>query len=387
MCPSHSEPYATLTADGLRDRRSVKWRHYPPDVLPVFVAELDAVLAEPVADALVAAVERSDTGYAHPGRLPEAFAGFAHRHWDWWPDPTQTLVVPDVMRGIAETLRLVTEPGAGVVVNTPAYPPFFSTIADVGRSVVTSPLARTAAGEWELDLDRLAADFAGGASVYLLCNPHNPTGLVLDRATLTAVAELGRRHGVRVIVDEVHAPLVYPPAEHVPYATAAGEDADDAIVYVSASKAFNLPGLKCALVIAGPRSMPVLSRMPLEARYGTSLFGVIANEAAYTAGDPWLTRLLADLDRNRRRLAELVAEHLPGVGSRVPDATFLAWLDCRDLGLGDDPAATFLDHGRVALNAGPAFGEEGKGWARLNFGCHGDVLSEAVRRMAAALSR
>lgn len=385
MCPTAGGPYTTLTASALHDRRSAKWQNHPPDVLPAFVAEMDVVLAEPVRAALLAAVDRSDVGYAHPGRLGEAFAGFAYRRWGWWPDPAHTLMMPDVMRAIGEVLRVVTEPGAGVVINTPVYPPFFYVINDVGRTVVASPLARTAAGEWALDLDRLEADFAAGAGAYLLCHPHNPTGLVLDRPTLAAIGELSRRYGVRVLADEIHAPLVHAPAEHVPYAVAA--DADDALVFVSASKAFNLPGLKCALIVAGPQGWSDVSRLPEEAVYGTGLLGVVASEAAFTDGDPWLRGLLADLDRNRRLLVDLVAEHLPGVGYQPPDATYLAWLDCRDVGLGDDPAEAFLEQGRVALTPGPKFGEDGKGWARLTFGCHGDTLAEAVRRMSEVLSR
>jgi cystathionine beta-lyase len=380
-------PLSVLSTEQLQERRSAKWRKYDRDVLPVWVAEMDTPLAEPIATALTAAVARGDTGYAHPGRLAEAFAGFAQRRFGWAADPTRMVLVADVMSGIGEVLKLVSEPGAGVVINTPVYPPFFSFIAAAGRRVVESPLARSHDG-YRLDLDRLGRDLARpDVSVCVLCNPHNPTGLVLRRDELAAVAELAGRHGVRLLVDEIHGPLTYPGVVHTPIATVPAEAADAAIAFVSASKAWNLAGLKAALAVAGgDAGWATLSALPFEASVGAGLLGVIAGEAAFAEGEAWLAALLDGLDANRRLLTELLARHLADVDYVPPDATYLAWLDLRRLGLGDDPAAALLEHGRVALASGPAFGDLGRGYARLNFATSPQRLGEALARMAAGVS-
>jgi cysteine-S-conjugate beta-lyase len=363
--------------DALRRRRSSKWVTHPPDVLPAFVAELDVELAPPVRDALVEAIELGDVGYTEPGGLFESFAAFAGRRLGWAPDPARMRLVPDVMAGIVEALRVLTAPGDGVVIATPAYPPFFEGIPEAGRRTVEVPLA-----DGELDLDGLDAAFAAGARAFLLCSPHNPGGRVLSRARLEEVAALAARHDVLMLADEIHAPLTLPGAVHAPFG-ALGDGRWVALA--SASKAFNLAGLKCAIAVAGSEAVARgLDRLPSEVRYRAGLLGVIASQAAFEHGDAWLDELLAALDANRRRLAELLAEHLPAIGYRPPDASFLAWLDCRGLGLGDDPAAAFLERGRVALEPGPRFGAEGRGFARLNFGTSEALLAEAVRRMGAA---
>src|SRR6266536_5282159 len=201
-----------ISLEALRRRQSAKWRAYPDDVLPAWVAEMDFALAAPVKQALLATVGLDDCGYAwRDPRLGEAFAGFAQRRWSWRVDPGRVGLVPDVMMGIAEVLGVLTEPGDGVVVNTPVYPPFFSTIAQVGRRVVEAPLARGQGG-FELDLDVVERALAACARAWLLCNPHNPTGRVLGRGELEAAVELAARHGAVVVADEIHAPLTLPGA-------------------------------------------------------------------------------------------------------------------------------------------------------------------------------
>jgi cystathionine beta-lyase len=364
--------------DLLRRRRSSKWVKHPPDVLPAFVAELDVSLATPVREALVEAIELGDVGYTEPAGLFEAYAAFARRRLGWSPDPARMRLVPDVMAGIVEALRVLTEPGDGVVINPPVYGPFFDGIPEAGRRIVEVPLT-----DGEFDLDALDAAFAAGARAFLISSPHNPTGRVFDRAQLEQVAALAARHDVLVLADEIHAPLTLPGAVHTSFA-ALGDSRS--VVLTSASKAFNLPGLKCAIAIAGSDAVHrELDRLPEEVHYRASLLGVIASQAALERGDGWLDELLAALDANRRRLTSLLAEHMPEIGYRPPDASFLAWLDCRALGLGDDPAAAFRERGRVALEPGPRFGAPGRGFARLNFGTSEELLGEAVKRMAAAI--
>jgi cystathionine beta-lyase len=361
----------------LRRRRSSKWVEHPPDVLPAFVAEMDVALAPPVHAALVEAIELGDLGYAEPGGVFESFAAFARRRLGWAPEPERMRLIPDVMAGIVEVLRVLTEPGDGVVITPPVYPPFFAGIPEAGRRVVEAPLA-----DGELDLDALDAAFTAGARAFLLCNPHNPTGRVLERARLEEVGALAARHDVLVLSDEIHAPLTLPGAVHTPFA-ALGDSRS--VVVTSASKAFNFPGLKCAIVVAGSAAVArELDRLPEELRYRAGLLGVIGSQAAFEQGDAWLDDLLAALDAKRRRLAALLDEHLPAIAYRPPEASFLAWLDCRALGLGDDPATAFLERGRVALVPGQEFGAPGRGFARLNIGTSDELLTEAVRRMAAA---
>lgn len=372
-----------LTIDDLRRRRSVKWTHHPADVLPLWVAEMDVPLAEPVKRAIVDAAELGDTGYACHDSYAPAMQEFAEARWGWAFDLTQTRLVPDVMRGVVEVLRLVTSPGDPVVINSPVYPPFYAFVSHDGRRVVESPLAP----DGRLDLAGLERTFAsltrdGGRAAYLLCSPHNPTGTVHTHEELSEVARLAREYGVRVVADEIHAPLVYSESAHTPYLSVAG--ADDAFALLSASKAWNLPGAKAALAVASGTAVADLDRMPEEVGHGATHLGVLSHVAALRDGIAWLDDLLTDLDSNRHLLADLLGEYLPRVRYRIPDGTYLAWLDCRSLGV-DDPGELFLERARVALLRGVDFGTGGDGYVRLNFATRPEILEEAVRRMAAAV--
>jgi cystathionine beta-lyase len=363
----------------LRRRTSMKWRTYPEDVLPVWVAEMDVPLAGPVARAVTGAVARGDTGYPAGTAYAEALAAFAGKRWGWQGLAVErTAVVPDVMLGIVEMIKLVSGPGEPVVVNCPVYPPFYQFIENMGRPVVEAPLT----AEGRLDLARLEAAFSR-SGVYLLCSPHNPTGTAHTAEELAAVARLARAHAVRVVVDEIHAPVVAAGTSFVPYLSVPG--AGDALCVLSASKAWNLAGLKAAVAVAGPESAADLARLPEEVSHGPSHVGVIAHTAALRDGGDWLDAVLAGLDDNRRLLEALLAEHLPAVRYAPAEATYLAWLDCRGLGLGDDPARVFLDRGRVALSSGTLFGSGGAGFARLNLATSPELITEAVRRMAGAV--
>ncbi|MET8615918.1 MalY/PatB family protein [Streptomyces misionensis] len=379
------DPLRALDPERLRRRTSMKWRTYPEDVLPLWVAEMDVPLAPPVVRALTDALALGDTGYPAGTAYAEALAGFAARRWGWDGIAVErTAIVPDVMLGVVEMLGLVTGPGDPVIVNPPVYPPFFTFVAHMDRRVVEAPLG----ADLRLDLAALEEAFvrataSGGRAAYLLCSPHNPTGTVHTVAELAAVAELAERHGVRVVADEIHAPLVAPGVTFVPYLSVPG--ADRGLSLMSASKGWNLPGLKAALALAGPGAAAELAGLPEEVGHGASHLGVIAHTAALREATGWLDALLTGIRDNRRLLADLLAEQLPGIRVHPAEATYLAWLDCRALGLGDDPAQVFLDRGRVALTAGPPFGTGGAGHARLNLATSPDILTEAVRRMAAAV--
>ncbi|MFK0111517.1 MalY/PatB family protein [Streptomyces sp. NPDC091217] len=381
--PDEPNPLRALTLDRLRCRTSMKWRTYPQDVLPVWVAEMDVPLAEPVIRAVTDALALGDTGYPAGTAYAEALAAFAAKRWGWdGLDVARTAIVPDVMLGVVEMLKLVTGPGDPVVVNSPVYPPFYQFVEHMDRRVVEAPLGVGA----RIDLDVLEDTFqglGGGPAAFLLCSPHNPTGTVHTVEELTAVTALAERYGVRVVADEIHAPLTAPGAGFVPYLSVPG--AERGLSLMSASKAWNLAGLKAALAIAGPGAAADLARMPEEVSHGPSHVGVIAHTAALTDGTAWLDALLTGLDENRRLLAALLDRHLPAVRYRPAEATYLAWLDCRALGLGDDPAGAFLERGRVAVNSGIPFGTGGAGHVRFNLAASPEVVTEAVRRMAAAL--
>jgi len=371
--------------DRLRKRQSFKWRAYPPDVLPSFVAEMDFDLAEPVAEAVRAALALGDTGYPHRGQLGEAFAAFAAKRLRWQVDPDAVFSIPDVMTGIAEMAQALTPPGSAIVINPPVYPPFFFRRGFTGRRIVEAPLRRDEGGRYDLDpeaLDRaLAAD---GVSAYLLCSPHNPTGRVWSREQLMTVANICQRRGVILLADEIHAPLVLPGAQHVSVLSLDHDMTQRSIVFTSASKGWNIAGLKCGVAVAGaPEYARVLTER-VEALLAGNI-GVLANVAAFTDGLPWLDALIGQLDRNRGVLADLLAERLAGVGYVPPEASFLAWLDCRALGLGANPAAEFLARGRVALGQGPDFGTQGTGFVRLNMGTSPELIGAAVDRMAASV--
>ncbi|UPL12286.1 MalY/PatB family protein [Microbacterium sufflavum] len=378
-----------LSLAELRERSSEKWREYPADVLPLFVAETDFPLAPAITAALHRAVERGDTGYiASKTPLAEAFAGFARRRYDWAVDPARTRSTADVSMGIVEILRRVTQPGERVVVTPPVYPPFYDLVEEAGAEVLRVPLRDTGTG-WELDLDGIRGAFDDGATAILLCNPHNPTGTVHDRDALAALAEIAAEYGAAVVSDEIHAPLAQPGTGFTPFLAASETAARVGYAVVSASKAFNLAGLKCALMVtADDDTSAVVRGLPVEVEWRTGQFGLLASVAAFAEeSDAWLDGLLDTLDQNRVLLEDLLARHLPGARYRIPDAGYLAWIDLSALGWGDNPARRILRDAKVALHFGPAFGTEGAGHVRLNFGTSPEILTEAVDRIAALVER
>ncbi|UNK72301.1 aminotransferase class I/II-fold pyridoxal phosphate-dependent enzyme [Microbacterium sp. H1-D42] len=374
-----------LTLAELRQRTSEKWREYPEEVLPLFVAETDFPLAPAITHALERAVRDGDTGYvASHTPLASAYAAFAERRFGWRPDPAGMRSTADVSMGIVEILRRVIAPGDGVIVNPPVYPPFFDLVDEAGGVPVRVPLRDTGEG-WQLDLDGIAAALQSGARAVLLCNPHNPTGTVHSAESLRALAELAAQYGATVVSDEIHAPLTQPDARFTPFLSAGTAAEQVGFAVVSASKAFNLAGLKCALMVgASAQAQHVLRDLPVEVEWRTGQFGMLAAVAAFAPeSDEWLDGLLLTLDANRRLLADLLAVHLPGTRYRMPAAGYLAWIDFSDLGWGENPSRRILRDAKVALHFGPAFGAEGAGHVRLNFGTSPEIITQAVARIAA----
>ena len=368
--------------DELRRRRSAKWQAFPPDVLPLTIAEMDFGLAPVIQDVLQTAIERSDTGYAHAlPELAEALAGFAGRRWNWEIDPGRVTATTDVSTGVVQLLRVITRPGDAVVLNPPVYPPFYEWLDEAQVRRVEVPLAGP-----RLDLAALEAAFSARPVAYLLCNPHNPTGRVHGPEELATLAELARHYSVLVVSDEIHAPLALPGTAFTPLLTVPGA-AEIAISVVSASKAWNLAGLKCAAIVTGsPVTTAITDRLPADTRWRVGHLGVLASVAAFTDGEPWLDRLLATLVHRRDHVGDLLGTYIPAISWEPPEATFLAWLDCARLGLGGRAQQIVLDRGRVALEPGARFGPDSADHVRLNFATSAGILQTAVRRMARALS-
>ena len=382
-----------LSDDQLRARGGVKWTMPPADVLPAWVAEADVAPAPVITAALHALVERGDFGYPPldvDTGVPQAFSEYALNQWGWSVDPARVILTGDVMAGVLLALTTLCEK-APVLVPTPAYPPFLDVVPLAGLPLVT--LSIDPDGPAELDLDRMAQALSDGARTVLLCNPHNPWGRAFTRSELEAVRDLATRYGARVISDEIHAPLVLPGATHVPYASLDGT-ADHATTVTSASKAWNLPGLKCAQLVAGNGTdSAALRALPLVANHGLATPGIAGTLAAYGDGQPWLDAWVQRLGDNRDLFARLVAERLPGVRMRRLEATYLAWLDVRALGFGGTdrdrpaqpgPVEVALRRGHVLVNDGRTFGPGGEGHVRVNLATSPERLERVIDALARA---
>jgi len=384
-------PFAQLDPALLRRQRtSIKWARYPEDVLPLFVAEMDFAVAPVIRQAIVERVEASDIGYLDgPGPLAPAFADFARDRWGWEIPAERIRIATDVATGVVESLRVARPNGGRLAIPTPTYPGFFEMLEEVPFEVVEIPLAETTAPDGpgaRLDLAAIEREFAGGIDAFLLCNPHNPHGLVHSADDLAELARLAAEHDVFVVSDEIHAPLTHRGVAFTPFAPLAARAGALAVTTTSASKGWNLAGAKCSVIVpADDRADEVLRGLPPETVTRVSILGLHANIAAFTRGRDWLDRAVEQTEANDRLLAELVARRLPGVRYTRPRAGYLAWLDFREAGLGGRPRERILAEARVALNDGADFGRGGAGHVRLNLACAPATLRAAIERIAAIL--
>ncbi len=372
----------------LRRQRGAKWSKYPTDVLPAWVADMDFPTAPPVRAVLQESIDLDDHGYASQTERDAVVDAFVDRMADrhgWRVEPTQVEVMTDVLQAVIAVIDRHTAPGDGVVMQTPIYPPFIEAVPETGRTRVDNPLLE---GEWALDTEGLGRVVDERTRVVLLSNPHNPTGRVFTRRELDSVADVAARCDLVVIADEIHADLVYEGNRHIPFATLNDDAAARTVTLTSATKAYNLGGLRTAVAVFGSDDLHERFRsIPRHLLGGYSTFGLRATNAAWRKGQPWLDAVMDTLDANRRLLGELLAERLPSIGYRIPEETYLAWLDCRQLDLPRPPAGFFLDEARVGLYDGAEFGPGGDGFVRLNFATAPGILDELVDRMAAAVAR
>ena len=356
---------------------------FEPDVLPLPIAESDFPLPVAVAEALHAAVDRSDTGY-HFGSddVAEAFAGFAGRHWNWAVDTSKVKVTTDVSVGIVESLRQVTTPGDRVIICPPVYPPFFDLPAEAGCALSRVSLLGDAATGWKINFAGIERELAAGTRAILWCSPHNPIGRVWSRAELSELAALVAKHEAWLISDEIHAPLTLGNENFVPYLDVSDAAREHGITVTSASKAFNLAGLKCAHMVAGSdRAWAPIAAMPYEVEWRAGLFGAIANVAAYRDSDEWLREVRERLAENTALLSELLERLVPEARYLPGTAGYLAWVDMSATSLGRRAAERLLTEAKLAVSGGKEFGAPDH--IRLNLACRPEILTEAVERIAA----
>lgn len=375
------------TPADLRQTETMKWNMFPEDHIGAFVAEMDLGTAPAIQKALHALVDQEAYGYM-PTRfsrdLSEACSRWQHDINHWEVPAEQIFPIVDVISALEHTITHFSSPGSPVIVPTPAYMPFLTIPPAMNREVVEVPMLRGERGRWELDLEGIGRAFNDGAELLILCNPQNPTGRVHDAEELRALAEVVDQHGARVFSDEIHSPLVYPGHTHIPYASLSKVTAGHTITATATSKAWNTPGLKCAqVIISNDVDLEKWTRVAGMSMYGASNFGVVGSTAAYDNGRQWLSGALEYLDRNRMLMAEILSQEIPSVKYDPPDGTYLAWLDFREIGLGDAPGQVLKEQARVVVSDGPAFGEIGRGWLRLNFAMPTPLLEEALRRMVA----
>jgi cysteine-S-conjugate beta-lyase len=381
-----AETVDLITIDELRHRRSVKWTQGGPGVIGAWVAEMDFGTAPAIEAALRDVIARADFGYLSDHAREEMAQACADWHRDsygWAVDAARVKPLPDVIKSLEAAITAFSRPGSPVIVPTPAYMPFLTVPPWLGREIIGVPMVASG-GRLVLDLDGIEAAFAAGGHLLVLCNPCNPVGRVYTRGELAAVAGVVHRNGGRVFADEIHAPLVYPGAAHIPYASISADAAGHSVTATGASKGWNLAGLKCAqLILTNDADAAGWAETGYMLRRGASTPGVRATIAAYRDGAAWLGDVLGYLDGSRLLLAKLLAEHLPAIGYQPPEGTYLAWLDCRDLGIDGSPAEFFLAKAGVMLTDGAACGAAGH--VRLNFATPRPILTEMIRRMAGAV--
>lgn len=374
---------------------SIKWTHYPPDIIPLWVADMDFQAPSAINEALARAVAHGVHGYEFPSRqLREIVATRMENLYRWKVQPEWVIATPGIIAGFNAAAWTICEPTTGILTQPPVYPPFLSLHKNISVTRRDAPLRAVKLAQkhiihYEIDFEQFKAAFKTDSpvSMFLLCNPHNPTGRAFSRAELLKMAEICLKHDTLIVSDEIHSELTLPPTRHIPIASLAPEIAAKSITLIAPSKTFNVPGLFTGFAIIPADSLRRKFRHETErlCMHVNSL-GLVAAEAAYSgACDAWLDSLRHYLAANRDLVSDFVCDNLPGVRVTQAEATYLAWLDFRSLNLETSPHKYLLEKAKVALNEGKDFGEQGEGFARLNFGCPRPVLEQALQQIKTAL--
>jgi len=371
---------------------SEKWRGFPADVLPLPVMEMDFPIAQPIRDVLIEMVNHSDLGYLGPvPELADGFAVFCAQRWGWEIDKSQVRIAADVGVGCVEVLRVFTKPGDRILINSPVYQNFYNWLNEVKLEKVDIPFINSGSqsddvNPWTLDLDEVEKAYASGIRVHLLCSPHNPLGRIYSRAELTRIADMAKKYGVIVISDEIHSPLVFKGHEFVPFLAISETAREVGITVTSASKGWNIAGLKSALIVSQNAAIDeVLALMPPAVKFRSSILGAFASAAAFKDGGMWLDSVLATLQENSVMVQDLLSAKLPSVKTHLPQSSYVAWLDLTSLNLGENPAQTLLERGKVAFNAGHMYGAQSSQFVRLNYATSPTILTEAIDRIVKSL--
>ena len=386
--PKNSALFDAVSVADMRRKSGAKWQRYGADVLGSWVADMDFQLAAPIHATLREQLEAHDYGYSlqfYERPLREIFSAWARRRFDWAVEPARVEGLVDIVQGIYLAIQLYSEPGDGVITLTPTYPPLWRSVEAMGRRLQPCTLLPGASG-YEIDFEHLRASIDARSKLLLLCNPHNPTGRVFTRAELGQVAELALQHDLVVLADEIHADLVFDTHRHIPFETLSPEVAARTVTMTSATKSFNLGGLRFAIAIFGAQALQDrFNTVPKGMIGGLNALGIRATEVAWQDCDDWLDALVSYLQSNRDFVCEQLAARLPEIELFKPEATYLAWLGCQQLPINQDPFNHFLQAAKVAFNSGPDFGPGGDGFVRLNYATSRNILTEIVERTVASV--
>lgn len=371
----------------LQARKSEKWRAFDPEILPMPFAVMDYELAEPIKQSLINLVENSDTGYLGKiPELPESLRTFALARWEWTIETDAVKISPDVGVGVIEICRLLIQPGEKILINTPVYYNFYNWIKELKCQVVDVPLKEEQL-HYALDLLEIEKQYKNGVKVHILCNPHNPVGSIYPKEDLLHLAELAEKYGVWILSDEIHAPLIYEGHNFHPFLSVSETARNVGFSFLSATKAFNIAGLKCAQIVAmSQRTKKIMNSLPVAIHSRASLFGAVASSIAYSQCIPWLDAVIVELDNSRKYLQQLLLKAPISIGYRLPECSYFGWLDLRAHTFSGDISENFISRGKIAIAPGNFYGPTGSGFIRMNFATSREIIADAVDRIIRALT-
>jgi cystathionine beta-lyase len=383
-----------LSRSALQARRNAKWNQYEPDVLPAFIAEMDFAVAAPIQAAIARIVRERDYGYPQrdgkriDAAIAAAFVARMKTRYGWDVSPDLVVPISDLVQGTFAPILAFSEPGDGVILQTPNYPPFREAITTTERRLISLPM-RDDGTRHVFDLGELSPAACKDARIFVLCNPQNPTGRVFRHDELLAIARFVIEHDLIVIADEIHSDLVYDGHRHIPFASLGPEIAARTVTLNSATKSFNIPGLRCAVLAFGSDELRARfhKRIPARLLGGCNIMGVDATVAAWTESQAWLDAVMAHLTKARDLVSQVLRTEVPDVRFHVPEATYLAWLDCRGIKQPGSAFQFFLDQARIAFSAGETFDPDCAKFVRLNFATSMPILQEILDRFVAAIKQ